>query len=177
MIIDLCYNDTNAIEERGAPNKCVFFRIQNYNLIITMTKIEKVVLALCFVFTAFVLVFSATSQNISKPFGSVNYGGEYQGTTTDATWTTLTPVVLKSGTGSLGSIVITTVGTGSLTLYDATTTDVTKRTGATATSTLVLANLQITTTLGTYTFDRNYYNGLIAVWVGTNNASTTITFR
>ncbi len=108
--------------------------------------------------------------------GSVAFGNDYQATTTDATWVTTSPKLLWSRNGSLGSVIIQTVGTGALTLYDATTTDNTLR-ASTATSTITLANWQITTSLGTYTFDVAFKNGLTAVWVGTNNATTTITYR
>lgn len=143
----------------------------------TFNRIGKVAIVVVVVFlTAFALNFMFL-RDAQRVEGSVGFGNDYLGTTTDQTWTTLTPKVLKSTGGSLGSVVVTTVGTGSLTLYDATTTDITKRTGGTATSTLVLANFQITTALGTYTFDRSFNDGLIVVWVGTNNASTTITYR
>lgn len=142
-----------------------------------MKKLEKILLAFSITLTVFVLVLVATRNQTQTAYGSVAFGNDYQATSTDQTWTTLTPKVLDSSNGSLGSVVITTVGTGSLTLYDATTTDVTKRTGATATSTITLANFVVTTGLGTFTFDRVFFNGLIAVWTGTNNASTTITYR
>ncbi len=141
-----------------------------------MKTIEKIILSFAITLTVFALVLTF-SHTPSKVEGSVAFGNDYFGTTTDQTWTTLVPKVVKSVGGSLGSVTITTAGTGSLFLYDATTTDITLRTNGTATSTITLAAFQITTTVGTFTFDRSFGNGLIAVWVGSNNASTTITYR
>lgn len=142
-----------------------------------MKKLEKIFLAFSITLTIFALVLVATRNQTKTVDASVAFGNDYQATTTDATWTTAIPKVLDASNGSLGSVVITTVGTGSLTLYDATTTNINLRTGNTATSTITLANFAITTSLGTYTFDRSFFNGLIVVWTGTNNASTTITYR
>lgn len=141
-----------------------------------MKTIEKVCISLSVVLTVFALGLMF-SRNTQKVEGSVGFGNDYMSTTTDPTWATLTPKVLKTAGGSLGSVVITTVGTGSLFLYDATTTNVNLRTNTTATSTITLAAFQVTTGAGTFTFDSTFSNGLIAVWTGSNNASTTITYR
>lgn len=134
-------------------------------------------LTLAIIIGAIILTAFLVVQNASRVEGSTFQGNDYQGTTTDDTWVTTSPKVLKVGGGALAQVTITTAGTGSLLLVDATTTDVSKRTGNTATSTITLANFGITTTVGTYTFDRTFNRGLIVVWVGTNNASSTITYR
>src|SRR4051812_21743146 len=138
------------------------------------TRFTRVVQLIILVGLMFVtILFIAFLSGNKTANGSVAFGNDYQATTTDATWTTLTPKILLSKGGSLGSVIVTTIGTGSLTLYDATTTDNTLR-ASVATSTITVANWQITTSLGTYTFDTSFKNGLIAVWVGTNDATTTI---
>lgn len=121
------------------------------------------------------LFFALFDQKPQNVLGSVDQGGEYKATTTDATFTL--PKSIQIGSGTLGSVVITTAGVGKLTLYDATTTNVGLRAPNKATSTQTLANFVITTTVGTYTFDASFYDGLIAEFTGTNVASTTITYR
>ncbi len=139
-------------------------------------KYTKYLLVLSIVLTVFAIGFMFSQS--ARPVGASTFQGQdYMGTTTDQTWTTLVPKVLKSQGGALGTVSVTTVGTGSLTFYDATTTNVNLRTNNTATSTIVLANFQITTSLGSYTFDRTFNDGLIVVWTGTNNASTSIMWR
>lgn len=166
----MCYNSPIAIEVRGVPQGAsLFYYLKNI--------MKKILLSLAITLTVFMLVLVAARNLAPRADASVAFGNDYQATTTDQTWTTAIPKVLDSSNGSLGSVVITTTGTGSLTLYDATTTNINLRTGGTATSTITLANFQITTTAGTYTFDRVFFNGLIAVWTGTNAASTTITYR
>lgn len=142
------------------------------------TRVDLNRVVMLFIIVAMILLTAVMIYDkAQKVEASVSYGNDYLSTTTDATWLTLAPQLLLSKTGSLGSVVIQTIGTGSLTLYDATTTNNSLRTTSVATSTITLANWQITTSLGTYTFDTSFKNGLIAVWVGTNNATTTITYR
>lgn len=107
---------------------------------------------------------------------SVIQGGEYKATSTKAyngvSLTNLT--VLKSESGTLGSVVITgATAVGTINLYDATTTDATKRT-KTATTTLI--TIPATTLANTYTYDISFYNGLIVELLGTVGTST-VTFR
>ncbi len=139
-----------------------------------MKTYEKILLALAFVLTAFSLFVNRSDDSV-RP-GSVTQGSDYQATTTDQTWPTLTPKIVKSEQGTLGTVTITTAGTGSLTIYDATTTNIALR-GNVATSTITLAHFAVTATVGTYVFDRVFFNGLIVVYTGTNTASTTITYR
>ncbi len=85
--------------------------------------------------------------------------------------------VIRKGSGSFGSVIITGANTGIVNIYDATTTDVTLRTGQTATSTILLASFPASTAAGTYTFDAVYKQGLYVDLVAGNMPTTTITFR
>ncbi len=126
--------------------------------------------------TALLVVLSVVIILISTKnepaYGSVVQGSDYHSTTTDGTFTSAK--LIQSGGGALGSVTITTAGTGKLTLYDATTTNASLRT---KTATTTLANFNITTTVGTYTFDAIFYDGLIVEFTGTNVASSSITYR
>lgn len=121
----------------------------------------------------------------SKVLGSVTVGNGYQSTTTPtvADRTNLCPAgfTASSTVGVLGSVVIMGENTGELIIYDATTTDNTKRVSA-ATSSLVLAQVpQIkgvtATTTGTFTFDSIFTRGLLVDHTGNNTPTTTITYR
>jgi len=121
--------------------------------------------------------------NVRQPdtaIGSVTLGSEYQSTTTDATFNTVTYKNLCISTpiagcsGSLSNVTVTTVGNNSLIFYDATTSIAANRTN---TATTTLAKFQTVGTVGTYTFDALFRYGLLVEVVGTNVASTTITYR
>ena len=103
--------------------------------------------------------------------GSVQTGNEYNATTTGSIQTPAVRV-LQTGPGSLGSVVITGANTGTIQLYNATTSDVTKRTGQKATSTITLADFPASAAAGTYTFDAVYTDGLLLV---TSNSPVTPT--
>jgi hypothetical protein len=138
-----------------------------------MTKLEKIFAGIIGTgMVVIALVFSIANRPVEQALGSVARSNEYQSTTTDATFPTFK--VIKSGDGSLAQVTITTAGTGSLTFYDATTTDRTLRTNA---ATTTLAKFQITTTVGTYTFDSIFRYGLLVETTGSNIGSTTITYR
>lgn len=84
---------------------------------------------------------------------------------------------LNTTAGTLGSVVITGAAAGTFELYDATTTDVTKRAASLATSTLRrLASFPTNAAVGTYTFDSEYYFGLVVAFTSTQG-TTTITYR
>lgn len=124
------------------------------------------------------LVFLGGSISFNKAGtveASVNYGHEYQGTTT-STGRFPTLATIKTGSGSLGSVIITGAATGIVHIYDATTTNVSLRTGNKATSTIYLASFPTSAATGTYTFDRNVFDGIIVETIGTM-PTTTITFR
>jgi len=115
---------------------------------------------------------------------SVAVGNQYQATTTPqvADRSNLCPARLgmaSSTTGVLGAVNITTTGAGELVIYDATTTNSALRTGAAATSSLILASFQASPTVGSYHFDIEFKNGLLIDYTttGTGVASTTISYR
>jgi hypothetical protein len=113
-------------------------------------------------------------KNAPNPMGSISLGSSYKSTTTSSA--VVNPVIKTEG-GTLGSVILAITGTAPLTIYDATTTDATKRT-ITATSSLrVLAYFGASPTVGTYTFDSEFYYGLLASWGSGTIASTTITYR
>lgn len=117
-----------------------------------------------------------------KVEGSVTVGNEYYATSTASvsmfgSQTNLTNRVLKTGYGSLGSVIITGANTGIINIYNATTTDITKRTGQTSTSSILIASIPASAPAGTYTFDAVFTTGLmIDLWSGTAPTST-ITYR
>jgi hypothetical protein len=106
--------------------------------------------------------------------GSVQEGQEYQATTTNAASTAIRTI--KTGQGALGSLVITGDNTGTITFYNATTSDVTKRTGQKATSSITIADFPASSPEGTYTFDASFADGLLVVTTGAP-ATSTITYR
>jgi hypothetical protein len=105
----------------------------------------------------------------AQPLGSVARGSEYHYTTRAAT--TLVSETLKLGTGTFGGFVINVLGTGNTTFYDATTTNVNLRAGATTTLP-VIAYVGASQAAGTYTYDTYFQDGLIAVYSGTQGTSS-----
>lgn len=114
-------------------------------------------------------------------YGSITQSQEYNATSTAASsvyGATITgDAVIKSSRGSLGSVVITGANTGIVNLYDATTTDVNKRTGQKATSTILIASLPASLAAGTYVFDMVFTDGLLLDVVSGSIATSTITYR
>lgn len=109
--------------------------------------------------------------------GSIGDGQAYNSTTTDSTWNTPAAItggtkILKLGSGTLGSVVITNSTAGAFTLYDASTTI---NGGVYGTTTL--AKIYASVAAGTYTFDIAYSRGLIVEFQSPNVASSTITWR
>ena len=114
-----------------------------------------------------------------ETYGSAIQGQEYNATSTASGgygWGT-TIGLIKTGQGSLGSIVLSGTSVGVLALYDATTTDVTKRTGNRATSTIIRGRIDSGQIAGTYTFDVSFTDGLIGVLEAGTMSTTTITWR
>ncbi len=136
-----------------------------------MTTLEKILLTLSIVLSVFLAVFISTKPNQS--FGSVGQGGSYHSTTTRAFNGTAMAngQLLQLGPGDLGSVVITGAGTGIINIYDATSTITNRQTGTTT-----LATFPASTAAGTYTFDAQYYNGLV-IEVSGSVATSTITYR
>ena len=114
-------------------------------------------------------------QSKPKVLGSIGDGFGYNATTT-STGRFTADTVLKSTGGQLGSIVVTGAATGVIELYDATTTAITSRSAAFASSSILVASLPASTAAGTYTFDRELKYGLVISIVGTM-PTTTVTYR
>lgn len=135
------------------------------------------------VVVALVLGFSMKSgAEGPKVIGSTALQNAYQSTTTGSgTGYNLAPAVVTladTGLGSpcvLGSIIPTVTAAGIITVYDATTSNVSLRAGATSTL-RVLASFAASPTVGVYTFDSQCYKGLLFTSVGTQG-TTTITYR
>lgn len=129
----------------------------------------------------FGLVIGAVWFTPRTSFGSVSVTDEYTATSTAASTVygaTITgSKVIRTGTGSLGSYVITGANTGVISFYDATTTDVNKRTGQKATSTILIANFPASAAAGTYVFDAVYSTGLYIDLASGAMATGTITYR
>lgn len=119
---------------------------------------------------AIVAIVSLVQANEAKvPFLSgVTQGSEYKATTTPSL---SAYAVLKSGVGSLGSVVVLGANTGTCAFYDATST-VTNSEWATTTLATVPASLAA----GGYVFDVVFQKGLLVDCKGTQ-PTTTITFR
>lgn len=140
---------------------------------INNTFVPAVLIAGAILVLAIVLLF----KPFQTAFGSVAIGNDYQGTTTVSTPGAF-PVEarLQNYGGSLGSVVLTGATTGTINIYDATTSDVTKRTPGQSTSTILLASFPASAATGDYVFDRVFFNGLYIVTTGTI-PTTTITYR
>lgn len=114
---------------------------------------------------------------IGEPsFGGVNIANEYHATTTIKNSTNV-DTLISTGSGTLGSVIITTAGNTSFDLFDATTTDVTKRATTQSTSTIMIASFPASATVGTYTFDTVFTKGLFFDVTAGTLGTTTITFR
>jgi hypothetical protein len=112
---------------------------------------------------------------LNPTVGSVTQGNEYYSTSTPVGG--YTSALIKGGYGALGSVIVTTAGNQSYTLYNATTSNVTKRTGNKASSSIMLAQIPASLVAGTYTFDITFTDGLlIDVTAGTLGTST-ISYR
>jgi hypothetical protein len=107
--------------------------------------------------------------------GSINDGQSYNSIVT-ATGETANKDLIKLGSGTLGSVVITGAAAGTFEIYDATTTNASLRT-ITATSSLrKLASFPANAAAGTYVFDVNFNQGMIVAFTSTQG-TTTITYR
>ena len=117
----------------------------------------------------------------SESFGSVVQGNEYLATTTCPNSTlcgnTANSVrLLKTGYGAVGQITITGAGAGELSLYNATTSNVSARAADKATSTIAIALAPASAAANTYVFDAVFTDGLLLV-VGATAPTSTITWR
>lgn len=112
---------------------------------------------------------------------SVRAGDEYYATSTAPNnvygATIVGDQLIRTGAGSLGSVTITGAGTAAWSIYDATTTDVTARTGQKATSTILLVNFPASAAAGTYVFDATYNTGLLLEVHSGDVPTSTILYR
>ena len=122
-----------------------------------------------------VLVYSQFNREAEEAnMGSVQQSSEYHSTFYSPS--SGAAQVIKTKKGTLGSVVITGAGAGYADLYDSTTTNATLR-AITATGSLpTIAQLPANLAAGTYTYDANFYDGLLVVWTGAI-ATNTITWR
>ncbi len=81
-----------------------------------------------------------------------------------------------TGSGTLCGVTITGATTGHWTLYNATTTDVNKRTGNKATSTILIADFADTVE-GDYKFETTFSDGLLLELDSGSVSTSTIGFR
>jgi hypothetical protein len=109
-------------------------------------------------------------EPVEQSIGSVGAGSIYQSTTFKAT--TTWAYLFKAGAGTLGSVVINTLGTGNVTFYDASTTNSNLRTTVATTSLRTVGVIDASQAAGTYTYDAGFYDGLIAVFSGSQGTST-----
>ena len=116
-----------------------------------------------------------------EAYGSARPGDEYMATSTAASnvygATVTGDRLLKTGSGALGSVIITGANTGVVNFYNATTSSVLLRTGGAATSTILLASFPASAAAGTYTFDAEYTNGLLVELESGTMSTSTITYR
>jgi hypothetical protein len=123
------------------------------------------------------LITSIAVVEMNKPkteqsLESVAQSNEYRATPLKAGATQ--GAVIKSTPGALGSVVITGAQAGVITIYNATTTNVNFRAGATSTLP-VLASIPASTAAGTYTYDVVATDGIVYETSGTIPTSTITT--
>lgn len=138
---------------------------------------KKILVALSISLVVMVIVLvSVISRTPRQVEGSVMVGSESNATTSPTGFGNSTEKLVITGPAVLNNIVLTGTNTGVVYFYDATTTDITKRTNNTPTSTLLVASFPASAATGTYVFDISVKNGLMYQSVG-NAPTTTITFR
>lgn len=130
---------------------------------------------------AIVIVVFLLGRN-PQTLGSVSATNEYQATSTapNAVYGALTAdALIRTGRGSLGSVVVTGAAAGVLNFYDATSTNVQNgRAAAMSTSTILIASLPASIAAGTYVFDAEFTNGLyIELEHSGTMPTTTVTWR
>jgi len=130
------------------------------------------------IITGFVFAF-ILNNTAQVALGSTIQGSDYQATTTAASngYGSITAgKLIKSGYGSLGTVVITGANTGVVNIYDATTTDITLR-GNKATNTILVASIPASAAAGNYIFDIQLATGLYLDLVQGSFPTSTISFR
>jgi len=126
--------------------------------------INKILIALVIALTLYI---GATTIN-NNPLGSVAISGEYHATTTVAT-SAGTHWLARTGSCTLGSVVVASSSATTLTLMNATsTTDIASTT---------ITTLKAGISEGTYTYDTICTRGLVVETPADFNGSYTVTFR
>lgn len=114
----------------------------------------------------------------SQVYSGVADGQEYVSTTTSP-WVTMSNlVVLKPGAGVFGGFTITGTNTGvKYTFYDATTSDITLRAPTMATTSIVVGSIPPALTVGSYSYEVGFKNGLLMETTGTVVGTTTVIWK
>jgi len=122
---------------------------------------------------AIVLIIMGLSKVAEEqPLGSVSTASEYKYVHYSGSGIAST-TLLKTGSGTFGSVIITEDQAGAVILYDATSTAAIGTGFETAIATFESAQLE-----GVYTFDVSFYNGLVFSGAGETFAGNwTITYR
>lgn len=139
-------------------------------------------LAICLAIVAMLISIGGIIWNkVPKTVGNVRVGDQLLSTTTPqlANLTNLCPARdgTSPATGMLGSVHVLGTGTGQLVFIDATTSDVTKRTGNLATTSIILAWYPNITSTSSIAFNLGFKRGLLVNYTGTIPATSTITYR
>lgn len=96
--------------------------------------------------------------------------------TTTSTGTFANQTLLKTGQGTLGSVIITGAAAGQILILNATTTNINLREASKATSTIRLLDIPASAAAGTYSADVAFTDGLVVSILGTQ-PTTTITWK
>jgi len=132
-----------------------------------MSKTEKVILSLAFIFALVGLFFAFTNTNSN--LGSVDNGGTYTYKNIIASNASTTSAVsIKGGSSVLGSIVVLKTSATALAIYDG---------SATTTGATLIATLPASIAAGTYTFDLNVLTGLVLAGSVGFTGDYVITYR
>lgn len=127
-----------------------------------------------------ILVFiSVISEKTEMAEGSTFVGQDYVATSTKyfpgSSLTNLT--LIRNGSGTVARVTITGANTGVVRLWNATTSDVNRRTGNPATSSLQFIELPTNLAAGTYDFDVEFNTGILYELVSGNAPTSTIIYR
>lgn len=134
-------------------------------------------IALAFVVGALLSAVVVLWQKPQLVTGSTVQGNDYYATTTrNFAGTALTNLtVLKSSGGAVARVTITGANTGIIRLWDATTTNVNLRSGAT--TTLSYIEIPASAAANTYDFDATFNNGVIYELVSGLAPTSTLMYR
>lgn len=133
--------------------------------------LTSIVIILLFFVGVLAYVFTSTKD---VPVGSVNRASEYHSTNLkDITGSSTTGTLIKTGAGTIGSLVLATTAAQSITIYDVASA---ANYASTTLSTKVIT-FATSTAAGTYTIDRAIEKGLVIYAPVTPTAESIITWR